>query len=149
MSTTLEDPMKLLQRLKGSRTAKKGVITKRIKRVEGLVNSGGSRRVIGKLTENLEAVFQELTQVCAEISNLSEEYDELNELETIRMEVEDCATVARDNLEARKDDPDSSESRTSAWVSETTRIMQESDDIHPLDDEQTGEASYIVPTPSP
>ena len=83
MSSTSENEglaAKQLSRLRASRTAKKGIITKRIRQLETLVADGGSRRVIARLMEALQVVFNELIQVCDQISDLCEDFDELNEL---------------------------------------------------------------------
>ena len=47
--------------------------------------------------------------------------DDLNSLEEIRMEVEMCIAMANDDLEARKDDPPSTEDNTSSWVNKHAR----------------------------
>ena len=116
-----------LARLKNSRTGKKGSITKRMRRIEALVDEGGSRRVIRSLVTALGKVFEELQDVCAQISSLAEEVDENNCIEDIRGQVEECIAVAEDNLEARKDDPDSTGSIASLWVREYESFVGDQD----------------------
>ena len=64
--------------LKNSRKGKKIAITRRLKELNTLMadESKSSRRRIKWLTEQLLAVFQELTEVCLQISILSEDIDE-------------------------------------------------------------------------
>ena len=62
------DMEKSLSLLTSSRTGKKGSITKRIKRIEELVDQGGSRRVIRSLVTALGNVFEKLMDVCAQTS---------------------------------------------------------------------------------
>ena len=120
MSSTENEELasKQLSRLKASRTAKKGIITKRIRQLETLVADGGSRRVIARLMEALQVVFNELIQVCDQISDLCEDFDELNSFELIRLNVETCLAEASSNLEERREDPPSSGSLASTWIRE-------------------------------
>ena len=97
-----------LARLKASRTAKKGIITKRIRQIEMLVEEGGKRKVIARLMDALQVVYTELNQVCDEISNISADFDELNSIELIRLNVETCIAEAATNLDDRRDEPPSS-----------------------------------------
>ena len=64
------DLEKHLKTLKGQRTWKKGAITKRIKKLEELVDHGESRRVISAMVDGLEKVFEELTEVCTKIASM-------------------------------------------------------------------------------
>ena len=114
---------KRLAILRRSRTGKKGSITKRIKKLEKVVSEAGSKRVIRALSSGLEAVFAELLQVCDEITRLSSEVDPLNCIEEIRTDVEICIVEARDHLEARQDEPNSSQSYTSSWVNKHAEVV--------------------------
>ena len=113
---------KHLKTLKGQRTWKKGAITKRIKKLESMVNDGGRRTLIRAAVDGLLTVFDELNQVCASIAAMSEEVDDLNSVEEIRMEVEMCVAMANEDLDARKDDPPSTEDDTSEWVNQHAGI---------------------------
>ena len=108
--------------LKRSRTGKKGAITKRIRKLEALVEESGKRKVIRPLLIGLERLFNELVQVCNEITHLSDDVDPLNCLEDIRGEVEVCVVECNEHLEARKDEPDSSGSYTSSWVNKHAEL---------------------------
>ena len=105
-----------LARLKASRTAKKGIITKRIRQIEMLVAEGGKRKVIARLMDALQVVYAELHKVCDEISSISDDFDELNSIELIRLNVETCLAEAAANLDDRRDEPPSSGSVASMWV---------------------------------
>ena len=120
---------KHLKTLKGQRTWKKGAITKRIKALERLVNDGGRRSLIAAGVVGLQTVFDELKQVCAGIASMNDEVDDLNSLEEIRMEVEMCIAMANDDLEARKDDPPSTEDNTSSWVNKHARTSGAEDNV--------------------
>ena len=87
-----------------------------------MVNDGGRRRLISAAVDGLLTVFDELNQVCTSIASLSDEVDDLNSLEEIRMEVEMCVAMANEDLEARKDDPPSTEDNTSEWVDQHAGI---------------------------
>ena len=109
--------MKRLKVLRGSRTGKKSSVTKRLKQLESYMEQGKGRRATELLMKCLQSVYEELEQVCTEISDLSEDYDELNNLEDIRFEVETCAASVAEYLERRKDDPASSTSSVALnWV---------------------------------
>ena len=104
-----------LRNLKNSRRAKIGLITKRIKRLEQLleVNTGKTRLKL--LAEALGAVFEELQNVCEEISDLSwylGDVDDLYDIEDIRFTVEDCLASVSDHLEARVEETVSGSSLT-------------------------------------
>ena len=116
---------KHLKTLKGQRTWKKGAITKRIRKLEALVNDGGSRRVIAAGVEGLQAVFNELNLVCSSIASMIDEVDDLNSLEEIRMEVEMCVAMANEDLEARKEDPPSTEENTRSWVNQHAETLED------------------------
>ena len=109
---------KRFEKLKFMRRGKKGAITKRIEKLEKLVEENGSRRIAKGLLKALQVVFEELQKVCNEISFISDEIDEFNCLETIRMNVDESAENVLNYLEERKDDPASSGtlSLTGSWV---------------------------------
>ena len=109
-----------LKTLKGKRTGKKGTITKRIKKLEELMESDGSRRVMKMLLDGLEATFSELQQVCDDITAISDEHDELNCLEDIRINIEICSGAVVDHLEGRVHEPPSTE--TSSWVAKHAHL---------------------------
>ena len=116
MATEMEN-MKRLKVLRGSRTGKKSSVTKRLKQLENYMEQGKGRRATDLLMKCLHGVYMELEQVCTEISNLSQEYDVLNDLEDIRFEVETCAANVMEYLERRKDDPASPTSSVALnWV---------------------------------
>ena len=63
--------------------------------------------------ERLVVVYQELEQVCTEIDNLLtllDEFDELNDIENIRMNVDECVALVTEHLESRLDEAPSSSS---------------------------------------
>ena len=107
---------KSLDQLKLSRRGKKGAITKMIVVINRLVSESGSRRKINALLAALMQVFEETQQVCERIAVLSEETDELNCLEEVRANIDECVADAKDYLEERADDPASISSFTSSWV---------------------------------
>ena len=98
-----------LKTLKGKRTWKKGSITTRIRKLEELVDTAGSRRVIAAVMGGLWKVMDELQQVCDEISDMSDDVDELNSLENIRLKVEICVAMATEHIDAQDHDPPSTE----------------------------------------
>merc|ERR1711973_395074 len=83
-----------------------------------MVMEKAKRKVISKMMEGLQVVFNELQQVCDNISNLSDEFDELNSTEFIRLNVETCLAEAAASLDDRQDEPPSSGSIASAWLNE-------------------------------
>ena len=100
-----------LKQLKYSRRGKKGPITKRIQQINALVEQSAGRRRIQMLLDALLTVFEELTGVCNLIPSCSGgEDDEFNNLEELRMEVDDCRALVADYLERRREDPPSSDS---------------------------------------
>ena len=72
---------KRLKILRESRTGKKGSITKRINQLYQYVAEKEGRRATELLLKYLHKVYEELEKVCGEISELSDEYDGLNDLE--------------------------------------------------------------------
>ena len=70
--------------------------------------------------DGLNSVFKELEQVCEEISSISDDIDELNSLEDIRMNIEICVAVVTDHLDGRRDEPPSTE--TSSWVAKHAHL---------------------------
>ena len=69
------------------------------------------------LLDALLTVFDELTGVCNLIASCNGgEDDEFNNLEELRMEVDDCRALVADYLERRREDPPSSDSLTASWV---------------------------------
>ena len=110
--------------MRNSRTGKKGVITKRIGRLEGMVEAGGcGRRFMKEMMERLVIVYQELEKVCTEINQLLtlfDEIDELNFIEEVRMNVDECVALVTEHLESRADEAPSSSSsaRTLSWVAQ-------------------------------
>ena len=108
---------KRLKILRESRTGKKGSITKRINQLYQYVAEKEGRRATELLLKYLHKVYEELEKVCCEISELSDEYDGLNDLEDIRFEIETCEATVTEYLEERKDDPPSTNSsRALSWV---------------------------------
>ena len=110
------DMEKQLKKLKYSRRGKKSAITKRVQQINKLVSEVGSRRRIQILLDALLKVFAELREVCSDISSMCD--DEYNDIEDIRTEVDDCMAMVVDYLEARRDDPPSTDSITESWVLE-------------------------------
>ena len=94
-----------LKKLKASRTGKKGSITKRINQLERFVSEKNGRRATQLLVGALQTVFQELVEVCEEISTLDGEDDPNNEIEDVRFEVESCVAMVVEYLEARREEP--------------------------------------------
>ena len=107
---------KILVKLKFLRRGKKAAITKRINMVNSTVSEGGSRRIISSLVDKLRVVFEETQVVCDQIAGMSEEMDELNCLEALRINMDMCVAFAIDYLQEHKDDPPSTSSFTSSWV---------------------------------
>ena len=63
--------MRKLKKLKVSRTGKKGYITKGMNQLNGMVEAGGcSRGEMKRLINRLVAVYEELENVCEEITDL-------------------------------------------------------------------------------
>ena len=109
-----------LRRLKFQRRGKKAAITIRIQKLEKLMepNNKGEytkRRIVSGALNALIKVFDELQQVCHEISQISED-DDLNDLEMVRLDIDMCSTTVMDYLESRADDTTSSGSLTSSWL---------------------------------
>ena len=112
-----EDTVRRLKKLKGSRTGKKGSITKRINQLEKFVEEKQGRRATQLLVGALEIVYRELEEVCEEVSNLDEEYDPNNDIEDVRFQVETCVAMVTQHLEARKEDNGSEGSSVAlSWV---------------------------------
>ena len=112
-----EDLESKLKQLKYSRRGKKGAITKRIRQITALVDESAGRRRIQLLLEALLTVYQELIGVCNLISTMNGgEDDPFNDLEEIRIDVDDCSALVAEYLERRRDDPPSSDSMTASWV---------------------------------
>ena len=105
---------KKLKTLKGQRTQKKGNITTRIKKLEELVDAGGSRRAMMTVMQGLLKVMDEIQQVCDEISNMTDEIDHLNCIDDIRVNVEVCVAMTTEHLDSRANEPASTE--TISWV---------------------------------
>ena len=107
---------KMLKTLKLSRRGKKTAITTRVKEIKNLVAQKGGRRRIRWLTDRLSQVLVDLREVCTNISNLSEEIDQYNDLEDVECTVDSCLALVSDYMTSRVDDPSSSGSFCSAWV---------------------------------
>ena len=106
-----------LKVLRGSRTGKKGSITKRINQLNKYVEERAGRRATQLLLNCLHQVLAELEKVCTEISELTDDFDSKNDIEDIRFEVETCDAWVQEYLESRIDDPASStSSKALAWV---------------------------------
>ena len=84
--------------------------------LNSMVSEGGSRRIISSLVDKLRVVFEETQVVCDQIAGMSEEMDELNCLEALRINMDICVAFAIDYLQEHKDDPPSMSSFTSSWV---------------------------------
>ena len=104
-----------LRRLKFLRRGKKAAITIRIQKLEKLIGEAGSRRMVRGLLTALHKVFDELQEVCHNISLVSDD-DDLNCIEMIRLDVDTCTTFSMEYLESRIDDTPSSGSMASSWV---------------------------------
>ena len=114
-----------LKRLKGSRTGKKSSITKRITQLERMVSEKSGRRALQMLLQNLGTIYQELEQVCEEISTISDDEDPYNDIEEIRFQVETTVATVTEHLEARKDDPHSESSSIAlSWVMKHLRHFE-------------------------
>ena len=137
-----QDPRKRLKYFKGQQTYKKGAITTRMKKLDELVANSGSRRLIKTMSDCLLIVFQELKQVCDEISYISEEFDDLNSVEEIRVRVEMCVSIANESLEVRAYDPPSTE--TSSWVQKHAEVVHEEG---VLDLERDVQVMVMLPPP--
>ena len=110
-----------LEKLKRSRTGKKGSITKRLEQLNGMAEAGGcSRRQMKYLMEKLMVVFEELQKVCEEIADISlleNVSEENNDIENVRFNVDSCVALVIEHLESRQDEAPSSDSaRTMSWV---------------------------------
>ena len=143
VSGKIQDVERRLKLLRKSRTNKKGSVTKRINGLKRFVADNGGRRATKMMIDALEKVYAELEKVCEEISLATDEDDDLNDLEDIRFNVENCVAVASEYLEATKDDPASETSSIAlSWVKkhvgrfgihEEEDLVMENDD---LDDTQ-------------
>ena len=76
-----------------------------------------------EMMERLVIVYQELEKVCTEINQLLtlfDEIDELNFIEEVRMNVDECVALVTEHLESRADEAPSSSSlaRTLSWVAQ-------------------------------
>ena len=117
-----EEARRKLTKLKRSRTGKKGAITKRIAQLNGMAEAGGmSRRQMRYMMEKLIEVYSELEKVCDEITDISElfeEIDDLNCIEDVRMNVDTCVALVTEHIESRQDELSSSfgSVRTLSWV---------------------------------
>ena len=112
----LTDEQKL-RKLKFARRGIKTSITSRVKQLEKLCEEQAKKRMITFLTGCLQTVFNELEQVCLEISTLTPEVeDEYNDIEEIRIKVETCVAIVTAHLESRADEGVSASSLTSSWV---------------------------------
>ena len=81
---------KRLKTLKLSRGGKKSSITRRVAELERLVSEGGSRTKIQFLMEAMLKVYQEITEVCLQISILAQDIDEKNDLELVKEKIDSC-----------------------------------------------------------
>ena len=106
-----------LKRLKYSRRGKKSAITKRIRQITGLIKDYASRRRLQVLLDALLTVYGELEGVCNSIEiHSGGADDEYNNIEVIRMEVDDCKSLVEEYLERRKDDTPSNDALTASWI---------------------------------
>ena len=138
-----EDLGKVLSKLKYSRRGKKASVTKRTQHLQRLVDEGGSRRIMTTLLEGLRVVYTELEQVCYQISCLSEELDENNCLELIRVDVETCVATVEEHLEDRKNEPTSSASISSSWVRDcSARMFNDDEDVESEERRSESQLSY-------
>ena len=76
-----------------------------------------------EMTEKLALVYHELKQVFTEINqllNLFDEVDELNGIEEVRLNVDECVALVTEHLDSRADEAPSSSSsaRTLSWVAQ-------------------------------
>ena len=148
--------MRKLEKLKKSRTGKKGYITKRINQLHGMVEAGGcSRGEMKRLMDKLVAVFEELENLCEEIMDISLLHDvsddNLNNVEDIRFNIDSCVARVTEHIESRQGEAPSSGShrtssssiRTSKWVETLPDVSSnalegyESSVIHPHYDVST------------
>ena len=118
--------VKRLKLLKFSRRGKKSAITKRVAELQQLVAEGGSRRRIQFLMEALLTVYREITEVCLEISILSDEIDEKNDLDSVKAKIDSCSAQVTGYLDTRRDEPSSSGSLCSQWVEKHAVGMMQS-----------------------
>ena len=125
MAESQMDDEKRLKALKFSRRGKKSSITKRVNELERLVTEGGSRKRIQYLVEAMLKVFQEITEVCLQISILSDELDEKNDLELVKANIDSCVALVSEYLDSRRDDPPSKSSLCSSWVAKHAVGMME------------------------
>ena len=65
------------------------------------MDTAGSKRAMSVLMQGLLKTMDELEQVCNEISYMSDEIDELNFLDDIRMNVEVAVAMSTEHLDAR------------------------------------------------
>ena len=105
-----------IEKLKRKRRGKKGSITKRIETLLRLVSESGSRTKIKVLLGAMQTVYQETCDVAEKISSLSLESEDEEWLDELKINVDNCMAEVTDYLEARRDDPPSTESITDSWV---------------------------------
>ena len=111
------DMARRLKKLKASRTGKKGSITKRMNQLERFVSERNGRRATQLLVGALQTVYQELVEVCEEISTLDGEDDPNNDIEDVLFEVESCVAMVVEYLEARREEPRTESSSVAlSWV---------------------------------
>ena len=109
----MDNNVEKVTQLKNTRSSKKGWITKRVDQLNRLVSEGGSRTKIKHLHPILISKYNEVKDLCLEISRLSNE-DTTSWLEEVEMRVDSCTADVNDYLEARKDDPAST--YTESWI---------------------------------
>ena len=112
--------MRKLKKLKVSRTGKKGYITKGMNQLNGMVEAGGcSRGEMKRLMNRSVAVYEELENVCEEITDLEILHDVS---EDIRFNVDCCVASVTEHLESRQDEaPSSGSQRTSSGLLRTIK----------------------------
>ena len=107
METTSGDAARL-RKLQRSHTGKKGSVTKRIEELHGLMEAGNSSgRYMRLRMEKLTLVFNELQEVCNEMTDLVEIHDVsdlFDDIENIRYNVECCGDLVSEYVELRDDE---------------------------------------------
>ena len=141
-----------MEKLKLLRRGKKTAITKRIEKLMGMAEAGGcSRRQMKLLMEKLATVYAELDGVCDEIADISillgREEDSLNNLEIVRMQVDECTVYMVEHLESRQDEApsSSSDSLTRSWVANSDFMAGAcAKDMEDKDTSEKGRVSPVV-----
>ena len=103
-------------RLRRRKTASKGVMTKRISRVQEIIAANGSRTKVKYFRLALLDQHEEQKEIGKEIANFAETEEELTWLETERDRLNEIVGEIDDYLNSRLEEVSSRSSEISAWL---------------------------------